>query len=206
MLTLEQLRLLLPRLPDDKAALYYPHLVAGMEARDITTLLRQSCYLATIIEESAGLTHFEENLNYSAPRLVRVWPRRFPDLRVAGQYAHNPERLANHVYANRLGNGPAESGDGFRFKGTGAIQATGRDMFEMLSKALDVDFVNHPELLLEPANNFAAAAWIFAVNKDCNPPSDRADMHTVTRRINGGLTNIAARIENFNRARHLLAA
>ncbi len=205
MITLEQLKTLLPRLPDAKAEEFYPCITAGMIEFEITTLLRQSCYLAMLFEESAGLTHFEENLNYSASRLCQVWPRRFPNIRMATPYAHNPEKLANYVYANRLGNGAPESGDGWRFKGTGPIQVTGRDMFEKIAAALGIDCVEHPELLLEPADGFKSAAWLFAVEKGCNPIADRADIYGVTRRINGGLNGIAERIAYFKHARSLLA-
>lgn len=206
MVTIEQLAEIAPALESGRAELYYPDLTAGMARFEITTPLREAAYLATLLEESAGLTRFVENLNYSARRLMQVWPRRFPTLARTVPYARRPQPLANYVYADRLGNGPAQSGDGWRFRGRGPIMATGRDMYERAGPAVGEDLIADPDRLLLPEVGFAVSAWIFAVEKNCNPPADRADMHEITRRINGAQIGIEHRLAYFARARKVLAA
>ena len=98
----------------------------GIDKFDITDARRAASFLAQIAEESDELRHLVENLNYSAGRLMQVWPTRFPPVKSARSYERNPEKLANHVYASRLGNGDQASGDGWRYRGRGLIQATGQ--------------------------------------------------------------------------------
>ena len=113
--------------PDRTAiALYAPHLATLMPLYGIDTPLRQAHFLAQITQESGEFRHIEENLRYSANRLMQVFPKYFRTVALANSVAYNPERIANIVYASRLGNGPAETGDGYTFRGRGLIQLTGR--------------------------------------------------------------------------------
>lgn len=142
-------------------------------------------FLAQISHESAGLTVTEENLSYSAARMMAVWPSRFRSLQAAEPYARQPEKLANNVYASRMGNGPPDSGDGWRFRGRGYAQLTGRDAYAevgavaMLDLLMDPDAVAHPDTALR----VACAFWMW---KGLSPSADRGDFIGNTRRWNGG--------------------
>lgn len=145
-------------------------------------------FLGQILHESAGLTQFGENLSYSAERLTQVWPSRFPTLESAQPYARNPEALANKVYGGRMGN--IYIGDGWRFRGRGPIQLTGRDNYRAVGDLMGQDLTSLPELLEQPryALESAIAWW-----EDRIPDSMVGDTERVTRRVNGGLTGLADR-------------
>lgn len=145
---------------------------------------------AQLAEESAGLTVFAERLSYSAARLVQVWPKRFPNIKAATPYARNPMKLANKVYANRMGNGDERSGDGWRYRGKGGFQITGHDNHEAVSKHLGVsDIMKDPELLLETPMIGPGIVAIYRILR-LNEPKD---MTAMTKRINGGYTNLKQR-------------
>jgi putative chitinase len=137
--------------------------------------------LAQVGHESGGLQRVEENLNYSAQRLMAVWPTRFPTLQTAAAYANNPERLANMVYGGRMGNGDALSGDGWRYRGRGPLQITGADNYRRAGAAIGRPLLQRPELLLEPAVGAEVAAWHFV---DCG--ADGADIDKASDLINRG--------------------
>jgi putative chitinase len=160
-----------------------------LAAAGVTTPLRLQHLLAQVLEETGGETIEIESGAYSAARIRVVWPGR-PD---AVQYAHNPEALFNHVYANRMGNGPPESGDGFRFRGRGLLQTTGRDAYTRYGKRCGVDFVGNPDLVFsaEHALKPLLAEW---TDSRCNADADRDDIHTITRKVNGGYTNFGERV------------
>lgn len=139
--------------------------------------------LAQIAVESSQLNFLEERLRYSAQRIVDVWPKRFPaGIKDAQTCAWNPTRLANRVYAKRLGNGPEECGDGYRFRGRGLIQITGRDNYKEIGKMLGLDLVQFPDALLERRHAAMAvgAYWTSRVTKPTQPPSIEADTKAVT--------------------------
>lgn len=148
--------------------------------------------LAQLAHESAEFTRLEENLNYSAERLSQVWPRRFPTPRDAAGYAHNPEALANRVYANRLGNGDVTSGDGWKFRGRGPIQLTGRSNYAAAASGAGFDFVNHPELLCQPEGGLASAYWFWVTNR-CAGAAREGNVAVVTQKINGGQLGLEQR-------------
>jgi putative chitinase len=154
---------------------------------DISTPARQAFFVGQCAHESNNFRILEENLHYSAPRLMAVWPSRFPNLDVANQYANNPEKIANKVYAGRMGN--TEEGDGWAFHGRGCIQITGRDSYDRCGKALGVDLINQPQLLVEPNYAALSAGWFW--NKaGLNALADVQDYDTMTKRINGGLLGL----------------
>ncbi|WP_226986797.1 glycoside hydrolase family 19 protein [Chlorobaculum tepidum] len=154
----------------------------------------------------------EEKLSYSAARLMKVWPKRFPTLAIAEKYERNPEKLANYVYANRIGNGPESSGDGYRFRGRGLIQLTGRSNYESASKALGIDLLNHPDQLTEPAVAAMSAAWFWASHglnelaDDRTGDNDLEDFTTITKIINGGTVGLQERFKLFKAAETALIA
>lgn len=163
-----------------------------------------SHFLAQVMEESNCLTHFKENLNYLSPaRLVAVWDKRFTlqqhhaNKRYAGDYVRNPKKLANFVYANRMGNGDEASGDGWRYLGIGPLMLTGKEMHEDYAHYSGNDILSNPELLAQPAVGADSAAWLFAVKKRLLDDAYRDDIEVITLKINGGYTNLDNR-------RHLL--
>jgi putative chitinase len=167
----------------------------AMRKWEVATPMRKAMFMAQMMAESGNFTRFEEGLRYSAKRLAEVWPRRFAvDHRAAikvpnakaFQLANNPEALANHVYADRMGNGPAESGDGFKYRGRGPKQITGLDNYTALSAATGVDYVSNPDLLLIPKDGANAAGWYWSMS-GCGPLADALNFVGVTKAINGGL-------------------
>lgn len=157
-------------------------------------------FFAQVAHECGGFRILEENLNYSAERLQVVWPPRFPTDAIAEQYGRNPEKIANKVYASRIGNGPESSGDGWRFRGRGLIQLTGRANYEKFGPLAGVDIIADPDLAQEPvtALRLAAAFWD---SKNLNTLADQNQFKLITRRINGGENGLEDRRTNLNRAR-----
>ena len=151
---------------------------------------RAACFLATCAVESK-FTKLVENMNYSAKRLSEVWPKRFkgedgkPN-NLALKIANNPEAIANSVYANRMGNGPAETGDGWRFRGRGYIHLTGKDNYKRYGEYLGLDLVNNPELA-EKEDIAAEIAAEFWWRSDLNEAADVLDLIAIRRKVNGGL-------------------
>lgn len=165
--------------------------------RPIAALLAQAAH------ESQGFTHWEENLHYSAVRLCAVWPHRFPTLVSAAPYVSSPERLANYVYANRMGNGPPESGDGWRYRGRGLFQLTGHDNYAEFAGAADMPLAAAPTDL-ETVNGAAmSACWFFQTHNliDLAQTPGCADE---TRAVNGGEIGLADRTTRFNAVVHEL--
>lgn len=186
---------ILPRLPnvEEWDAAFQKH----MARFDINTPIRKQFFLAQILHESLGLQHLSENLNYSAEALMKTWPSRFKTKKVADQYARKPEQIANYVYANRLGNGSEASGDGWKFRGKGAIQLTGKDNYKMAGIRLYGDankFIDNPELLLTPDCAAEVACWYWQ-HRNLNALADAGDFEGVTRKINGGLNGYESRKE-----------
>lgn len=160
-------------------------MAASMLAKGINTPLRIINFLANCGAETK-FRLVAENLNYSAARLVQVWPSRFPNAVMAAQYAGNPEKLGNVVYANRMGNGPPQSGDGYRYRGRGWCQLTGRDAYATVGKLVGLDLVTNPDQLLQPGPCAAASAG-FYVWKGIGLLADLDDAKAVRQKWNGGL-------------------
>lgn len=163
----------------------------------ITTPNRVCHFMAQISVESAGLRVTEENLRYSAKRLTQVWPKRFPNIAATTGYAYNPEALANKTYGGRMGN--TEPGDGWKFRGRGPKQITGRDNYRRIGRALGVDLEKEPDLLLDPVWGFRAAV-IYWRDANCNRYADRNDIRGVTKAVNGGYNGLADRRAAFRKA------
>ena len=165
---------------------------------------RLTYFLAQVGHESGGLTVGTENLNYSAQRMTEVWPRRFPTVAEAAPFAKNAEKLGNFVYGGRMGNGPPESGDGFRYRGRGLIQITGRDGYAEVGKRAGLPLVDDPDLVAHPENALlcAAAFWKW---KQLNAVCDAGDFTRCTVVINGGTTGIAERRQWLDKVRRVLA-
>jgi putative chitinase len=189
--TLAQLQRIEPKSPA-KFADWVTPLNAAMLEFGITTEQRIEMFLAQIMHESAGLSAMVENLNYKAETLLRVFSKYF-DVATATQYARNPEAIANKVYANRLGNGNTASGEGWKYRGRGPIQLTGKANYLAAEKALGIGCVAYPDLLIQPVNAARSAAW-FWKSHGINEVADKGNFNGTTKVINGGDIGGAERI------------
>lgn len=167
----------------------------------VNTPLRLAHFFAQIDHES-GLKPIEENLNYGASGLISVFRKYFTEIE-AIQFQRQPERIANRVYANRMGNGNEKSGDGWKYRGRGFIQITGKSNYFNLSTQIGIDYVNKPELLLNEADSMISALW-FWDSKGLNSFADKDDIITITKRINGGLNGIEHRKELLKKYKNAL--
>ena len=159
---------------------------AAMRRFEISTPARMAAFCAQLAHESGQLQRWTENLSYRWERLRQVFPKYFPSDAEARPFDRKPERIANRVYASRMGNGPEASGDGWRFRGRGPIQLTGKDNYRACGQDIGVDLVEDPDRLATPEPGCLAAAWFWARN-GLNALADAGDFVTITRRINGGL-------------------
>ena len=158
----------------------------------IDTPQRHAMFLAQCAHESAGFTRFEENLNYSAEALMRTWPSRFPTFAAAAEVARRPEAISNRVYANRLGNGNEASGDGWKYRGRGAIQITGRSNYRRAGLSLGFPLEANPAEAALPTQGARVACWYWFFH-GLNDLADDGDFEGITRRINGGTNGQADR-------------
>lgn len=172
-------------------------LTRAMQQYEINTPARQAHFLAQIGHESGSFARLVENLNYSAEGLLKTWPSRF-DKASASAAARNPERIANIVYGNRMGNNAP--GDGWKYRGRGLIQLTGRDNYRSAANALGVELLVHPELLERPGEAALTAGWYWST-RGLNELADDDRLEAITRKINGGVNGLVDR-----RERYLLAA
>lgn len=166
---------------------------------------RLCMWTANLLHESGQLRRLEEDLRYSAGRLREMWPARFATWDLARHFAGRPEDIANYVYANRMGNGDETSGDGWRFRGRGPIQLTGRINYARAGEALGQPLVVEPELVLQPDIGALTAAWYWA-QAGCNTLADRGLFGDAVRAVNGALTAIEDRSAYLVRARAVFAS
>ena len=171
----------------------------------ISNPLQQAAFIGQCGHESGNFRILEENLNYAADRLMKIWPKRFPTLDAAQPYHRNPRKIANKVYANRMGNRDEASDDGWRFRGSGWIQLTGHDNFFHFSKAMGEDFVLKPDLVRTPLYAAHSAGW-FWKTQNLNRFADVRDWTGLTKRINGGIIGLDDRIKHINHALEVLTA
>ena len=172
-------------------------LQAAFDKYDINTPKRQAAFIGQCAHESANFKTLEENLNYRPETLIKVWPSRFPDLSTADKYAHNPQALANKVYAGRLGNN--QENDGWNFHGRGLIQLTGRENYERCGSSLGVDLISNPNWLLDPKYAALSAGW-FWNKKGLNELADQQEHGMITKRINGGTLGLDDRLQKTTKA------
>lgn len=196
--TAEQITAIAPRCSPEWASA----LARAMTTASITGD-RACMFLAQCAHESGGLTRFEENLNYSSNGLMATWPSRFHTLSVALLYQRDPQKIANRVYANRLGNGDENSGDGWRYRGRGCLQLTGRENYEKAGTALRFPLVSQPEEAAGPDLGANIAAWYWTT-KGLNALADAGDFTAITRRINGGLIGKEDREKWLEKARAVI--
>ena len=175
------------------------------ERWNINTPQRQAAFIGQCGHECGNFKILEENLNYSADRLVKIWPKRFTSIEMAQPYNRNPKAIANKVYGGRMGNRDEASGDGWRFRGSGWLQLTGHDNFYHVGKAIGQDFVMNPDLVRTPEFAAQTAGWFWSTH-NCNAKADVKDWTGLTKIINGGVLGLNERIANTNKALEILVA
>lgn len=164
----------------------------------INSPLRKAAFLAQTAHESCRYTVLEENLNYSAEKLIEIFPKYF-DQDSAKEYARHPIKIGARVYALRMGNGDEWSRDGWRYRGRGLIQLTGKATYFSCSQAIGFDFVKDPDKLATERFAALSAGWYWHT-RGLNELSDKRDFDSITRRINGGLNGYEDRMSLYNRA------
>lgn len=152
---------------------------------EINSTARMAAFIAQVAHESANFTRMEENLYYTTPERIRaMWPKRVPSLQEAAKLCRNPQALANRVYANRLGNGDESSGDGWKYRGRGLIQITGRANYHVASDALGANYLGVPNLVSQPYDACLTAGWFWS-SIHGNDLADAGLIDDLTRKING---------------------
>jgi putative chitinase len=202
--TKEQLAQIIPG--NQYVSHWYEALSSILPEYEINTPDRVAAFLAQCAHESGGFKALKENLNYKAPSLRKIFPKYFPDDATANQYASLPnkqEAIANRIYANRMGNGPENSGDGFRYCGRGLIQLTGKENYSWFAASLEIPVEEASEYLETFEGAVQSACWFWEENK-LNQWADKKDILTLTKRINGGTIGLDDRIKHFNHALHVL--
>jgi putative chitinase len=182
---------------------WYEALCQILPDYEIDTPQRMAAFLAQTAHESGGYRAIKENLNYRAASLMKVWPRHFPTMEIATAYAGKQEKIANRAYGNRMGNGPEESGDGWRYAGKGLIQLTGKDNYTRYAQSLEISVEEASEHLITFEGCVQSAAWFWEAN-NLNQWADKGDILTLTKRINGGTIGLDDRIKHYNHALHVL--
>ena len=173
---------------------------------NITNNLRLAHFLSQCGHESGGFKAVSENLNYSADGLKKIFPKYFPG-NIAESYSRNPEKIASKVYGGRMGNGDETTKEGFKFRGRGYIQLTGKQNYTNFAKFIGEDTVSNPDLVATKYP-LASAAFFFDSNKlwsICDKGADNATVTAVTKRVNGGIIGLVDRIKHFNEYYKLLS-
>jgi putative chitinase len=171
---------------------------------NILTPLQQASFIGQCGHECGNFKILEENLNYRSETLMKLWKSRFPTIEVANEYARNPKKIANKVYASRMGNRDESSGDGFRFRGRGCIQLTGHANYFHAGQACGEDFVMNPDLVATPKYAAMTAGWFWSTHK-LNQYADTRDFTMMTKKINGGTIGLNDRIKHINHALEVLS-
>jgi putative chitinase len=189
-----------------------PHVEHWHEALDqllddyeINTPLRVAHFIAQCAHESGNFVFIKENLNYKAASLQKIFGKYFPTPELAAQYANKPERIANRIYANRMGNGPETSGDGFRYCGRGLIQLTGKDNYTFFAGSLNIPVEEASDYLATFEGAAQSACWFWEQN-NLNRFADANDVKGLTRAINGGYIGLSDREKHTEHALHILGA
>jgi len=218
-LTVEQLQICTGS-NKSNAEVFLPYVKEVCKSFGINTPKRLAAFLSQVGHESAGLSCLQENLNYSADGLANVWPKRYAKTLQNGVYAKNsvgrylpstlalkiarkPVLIANNCYANRMGNGDEASGEGWKFRGRGLKQLTGKSNYAQLTLETGIDFISNPDLLLQPSYGVISACWFWKVN-NLEYYADKEDIEGLTKKINGGLIGIEKRKALYSKAIEIL--
>jgi len=200
-LTLEQLKQLLPK---NKYVEHWHHVLEQLlPDYEINTPQRIAAFIAQCAHESGEFSTIKENLNYKWESLRKIFSKYFPNDALAQQYAHQQEKIANRIYANRMGNGPEESGDGYRYCGRGLIQLTGKSNYQSFADSLEMDVNDVPDYLATFEGAAQSACWFWESN-NLNKFADTGDILNMTKRINGGTIGLEDRKAHYAHALHVL--
>jgi putative chitinase len=197
MITLEQIKEICPNAKQDIAEAIANNYDLLSEYYEINTPLRLAHFLAQCAHESGGFRLMQENLNYSADGLNKIFPKYFKIAgRNAEEYAKKPAKIANLVYANRMGNGDSATGDGWNYCGRGLIQLTGKNNYSSLAETLEMTIDEAVEYIQTAGGALESAAWFWA-NNGCNELADTDDIVRVTKKVNGGTIGLEDRKEHL---------
>ena len=191
---------------------HIPDVVIGMipdvaAKFQIDTPLRLAHFLAQCGHESGGFKATQENLNYSAKGLAGIFKKYFPTEAAAAPYARQPQKIASKVYGNRMGNGPESTGEGYKFRGRGYIQLTGKENYTAFGKSIGEDIISNPDVVVSKYA-LLSAAWFFSKNglhKMADEGASDTVVTKITKRVNGGTIGLPDRIKHFKEYYHLLA-
>lgn len=199
--TQDQLQKILPKVKNISD--WYSAMIDALPQYEINTVERVSAFIAQCAHESGGFIFLSENLNYKAESLIKVFPKYFKDIGTAKAYEKKPEKIANKIYADRMGNGNEASGDGFKYRGRGLIQLTGKTNYTWFAASLEIT----PEAAAEYMATFEGAAqsacWFWETNK-LNQWADKGDIEKMTKIINGGTIGLEDRKKHYAHALHVL--
>lgn len=196
----EQLKAIVPQIKDLDG--WYGVLSKYLPKYDINTKERVAGFIAQCAHESGGFNVVEENLNYSAEGLIKTFGRRVANVNVAN-YARNPRKIANLVYADRLGNGPEATGDGWLYRGRGVIQVTGKSNYQSFAKFKGINLNDAVEYLTTKDGAIESACW-FWQSRNINKLADAKDIVGMTKLVNGGTNGLDDRVAYYNRALDVL--
>lgn len=201
--TLEQFKKMFPNCKEPVS--WFNALSTILPNQNITTKNQVMCFLAQCGHESSEFNVLRENFNYSADGLLKIFPKYF-NRQLALEYARQPQKIANKVYAMRMGNGPEESGDGFKYRGVGLIQLTFKSNILECSKAIfgDDRAIKNPEILMEKENAVKSACWFWNKN-NLNIFADKLAIESLTKKINGGTIGLPERIALLTKIQKILA-
>jgi putative chitinase len=203
-----QLKSICPNLKQERADELANLMSKSFPKYEINNPARVQAFVAQVAHESGEFTIKTESMNYTTPaRICAIWPSRFNLTGADGKanandYIKNQEKLANKVYANRMGNGDSASGDGFRYRGGGYMQLTGKESYAAYAKYIGKD-VGETADLVRSTDEYAldSACWEFAIDKKLNDEADRGEFITITKRINGGTIGLEERQKYYARAK-----
>jgi putative chitinase len=201
---LQTLKAIFPHTKSDVLAGFVDPLNKVFEKYSINTMLRKAAFLSQVGHESTGLSVWAENLNYSAERLMQVFPRAFPTRALAAEYAGKPEKIGARVYANRLGNYNESTGDGYTYRGRGLIQLTGKANYQAFATAFGMSLDEAVEYMTTLEGAAMSAGWFWDSRK-INSYADRGDAVGMTKCINGGTNGLQERVALYNLCKSVLA-
>ena len=183
---------------------WYKALYEILPDYEINTANRVACFLGQTAHESGGYRALRENLNYSDKGLMGIFKKYFPTQESTVGYVRQPEKIANKIYANRMGNGPESSGDGFAYRGRGLIQLTGKTNYQWFAASIEESLEETIKFLETYEGAVQSACWFWESN-NLNALADKLDVKVMTKKINGGYIGLDDRIKHINHAVHVLS-
>lgn len=202
-ITIAKLSKLLPK--NKQLVQWHAALNKFLPQYNISTPERVAAFMSQCMHESANFTAIKENLNYRVESLLKVFPKYFKTSAIATQYANNPEMIANKVYANRMGNGAESSGDGYKYRGRGLIQITGHDNYKTFADSIKMPLDKVPAYLETIDGAIESACWYWKM-RNINIYADKADVHGMTKVINGGTNGLDDRLAKYTAVSAIMQA